>query len=535
MLTKRDIINHYKDPRVVSTIMRISEDEGNHRAGNWDFENWYKYANGKMLKLRLSNRTDYSNMIVKGRSLYWTLNLFNPDIFHVDYRGVKSGESPKISRSYTVGYTFGIDIDREHGKDIHDPVVKNSVEALAQYFTDKLRKYAPNSVYVLYSGGGIYIMVHHKVFEKFYSEYLNDKNPEYPWSTMLQALGDAFDLLIKDLKDEFFNLYPEHKGNVKPDQLNNSQRVFKTIYSVHKTLDYAVVPLDPANIKIDFERATLPLKSEVLAEGENWYTKYDEGTQFIDVLLKPHLEKALSKKNKTCAYESSFTCASTSIEDLSTWAPCMQNIYKLSTCGEGATRALAAFAAFLGQMNIEEEKAYAMFIELVDRWGARASNIFESYYKIMKVPTCASLNSDSNIGFPKGCSVKNLGVCRPNAKCLSITSPRYYADKEANKQRLLFHLAQNKSSGTDKVQVKESKIKNTATPSDCSKPKEISKQLEAVSAVTGSKETVRISTEGWTLKEGFDYAFSDIVPERLKIKGLVTVNEAYNALDKEGF
>lgn len=463
MLTQQAIRAHYKNPSVMNTIMRVSSDEGNYRAGNWDFANWYKYVNGKSLKLRLSNRVDYGNMILKGRSLYWTLNFFQPDIFQVDYNTVKAGESPKISRQYTMAYTFGIDIDREHGKDIHDPSVKKAVEELAQHFTDKLRQHAPNSVYVLYSGGGIYIMVHHRVFSAYYLKYHENLDPEYTWDAAISILGDAFDLLIGELRDEFFKLHPEHKGYVKPDQLNNSQRVFKTIFSVHKSLDYAVIPLDPKNIQIDFDNATLPLKPAILAEGEKWYTKYDDGEQFLNVLLRPFLEKVRSKKIKTNVINSVYESSSKPLEDITRWAPCMRNIYLLPECGEGATRALANFASYLGQIGIEEERAHSMFLELVDRWGARASNLFESYFRVMKVPTCENLNSNPNIGFPKGVSIKNLGVCKPDARCVCVPSPRYYADREADIKRL-YAPSPLKSNSTS-PSVKTDKLASTA--SDC--------------------------------------------------------------------
>jgi hypothetical protein len=202
--------------------MKVSSDDGNYRAGNWDFVNWYKYPNCKKIKLCLANRTDYINMIAKCRTLYWTLNYFNPEIFSVDYKDIQSDESPEISRCYTVGYTFGIDIDRDRGKDIHDSEIKKAVEDIAQYFSDKLREYIPNSVYCLYSGGGIYVMVHHKAFSQYYERYLSNPNPKCNWDKMLSVLGDAFDYLIEDIRDEFFKLHPEHIGKVKPDQLNNS-------------------------------------------------------------------------------------------------------------------------------------------------------------------------------------------------------------------------------------------------------------------------------------------------------------------------
>src|SRR5690606_15058116 len=82
------------------------------------------------------------------RTLYWTLNIFDSAIYEVDFKKVEKAESAGISRQYTTGYTFGIDIDREHGNDIHNPEVKKAVDVMAQFYCNELIKYAPNSVYV---------------------------------------------------------------------------------------------------------------------------------------------------------------------------------------------------------------------------------------------------------------------------------------------------------------------------------------------------------------------------------------------------
>jgi hypothetical protein len=115
----------------------------------------------------------------------------------------------------------------------------------------------------------------------------------------------------------------------------------------------------------------------------------------------------------------------------------MRNLYRLAWCGDGQTRALAAFASVLGQIGIEENQAHMMFDELANRWGARTENIFLNYFRKMKVPACQRLISDDNRGFPKGVSIKLLGVCKPDIRCGNVSSPYYYADKEGNRNRLL--------------------------------------------------------------------------------------------------
>jgi 6-pyruvoyl-tetrahydropterin synthase len=442
MLTRQQINEHYSIAGIKKNIIRVSSDNGNFRAGNGDFSSWYKKEEGKKVKWCLANDADYNEMARCFRSFYWTLNVFESDIFDVDYNTVKKEESAGVSRKYTVGYTFGVDIDTEHGADIHDPSVKKAVEDIAQYFSDRLREHVPNSVYCLYSGGGIYVMVHHNVFIPFYDRFKND--PKEPWDKMARVLGDAFDYLIGYIKEEFFKLHPEHVGKVKADELNNSQRVFKTLFSIHRKLDYAVIPLNPENIKIDFEKASIPLKPEVIKLGDKWYTEYDQGGSFLSGLLKPFLEQAYKKINTTYRTEGhrEFNCSSIPIENIDKWPPCMRNLYMLPIYREGVTRALAAFASFLGQIGIEENQARAMFDELADRWEARTENIFSDYFRIMKVPTCRRLVSDDNRGFPKGVSIKLLGICTPDLRCLNVPSPYYYADKAGNKKRLLTPLSE---------------------------------------------------------------------------------------------
>ncbi len=224
MLTRQQIKEHYNTAGIKKNIIRVSRDGGNFRADTGDSFSWYKKQNGKKVKWCLANDVDYMEMALKYRTFYWTLNIFDPEIFVIDYNTVEKNDSPAISRQYTVGYTFGVDIDKGHGTDIHDPKVKKAVEDMAQYFSNILREYVPNSVYCLYSGGGIYVMVHHKVFDQFFDQFRND--PKDPWDKMYQVLGNAFDHLIGDLTYEFFRLHPDYIGKVKADQLNNSQRVF---------------------------------------------------------------------------------------------------------------------------------------------------------------------------------------------------------------------------------------------------------------------------------------------------------------------
>jgi len=452
-LTTQEIREHYRTQRVRDTIMRVSNCTEGSRAGMKFIPNAYQdKATGEIkdsmdwynmrfspfrdkTKLNLANSRNYTFATNECRTIYWTLNVFKPAIYDIKFKDVEKGEGPAISRRNTVGYTFGVDIDREHGNDIHNPETKAAVEAMAQFFSDKFRKHAPNSVYVAYSGGGIYVMVHHEVFAPYFNQYKDSEE----WESRLISLLDSFDAVIGDIRDEFFKLHPEHVGKTKPDQLNGSQRVFKTLYSVHKSLDYAVIPLDPKNVYIDFKKATVPLKDDILDLGDKWYIEYDKDNTFMEY-LKPYIEVAYKKQEKARRFNNMPNVIENSaipITDMNKWAPCMRNLYNMPSCGEGRTRALAIFSSFLGQIGLKEETAKGLFQELATRWGAEQSNIFESYFGIMKVPSCASLTSNDNRGFPKGVSIKSLCVCKPDIKCMTTPSPRFYTDTAANVKRLL--------------------------------------------------------------------------------------------------
>jgi len=461
MLTDAQIRAHYLNPKVMNTIIRVATADDYSRAGakyteytnkegvKKSLTDWYlgsgAYPHRNTIrKINLSYRPDYVNTVGFRRTIYWTLNVFDKDIYTLDYRDIDNEEGKVRSAVHTRAYTFGIDIDAGHGYDIHDPDVKRAVESLAQFYSDEFRKYLPNSVYLLYSGGGIYVMVHHKALESYFEQYQKDED----WLVRLQALYDALNCLIDALRDKFFELHPEFKEKVKPDAINNVQRIFKCIFSVHKKYDYAVIPLDPEKVWIDFTKAGLPLNAEVLKDSENWYTKFDDGSEFIDKMLKPYLGVAhekVKKQRNTIMKLSEILAPTIPIEDLSLWAPCMRNLYNLPTCGEGQTRALAAFASFLGQIGIEENKAKSMFDELVDRWGARQENIFRDYFKRMKVATCARIRENNNTGFPKGVSLRILNVCKPDGRCLNISSPRYYTDIVANKALLLTRIKEEEA------------------------------------------------------------------------------------------
>lgn len=427
--------DHYTRSEVMNTILRVSRDGDNGRCGNGNFSVWYKkQKNIPQTHYKLSNKGDYIRLINRYKTLYYSLNLFEPHFYTLDFNQrlqdferIPKTNSPRISKMNTAGYTFSVDIDAVG--DIHDPGVKKAVEDLAQFHVDEFRKYAPKSVYVLFSGGGIYVHVHHKVFQDYFDTL------EYPYDESIQNLLSGFGEWLDEISKNFFIKYPEHEGRAKADSLNGAKRIFKTIFSLHKSKPYSVIPLDPDNVKIDFKKAKLPLKQDVLDAGDRWYRDYDSDSAMLDE-VQAHIGAAKTKAptkhfDQDTAYEHSDTPI-----DIELWPPCIKNLLAFDKCGEGKTRALAVLAAFMGQMGLTEQDAYNLFMTTANRWGAETTNIFQSHFKIMRVPACKTLNDDNNTGYPQGRSLKILDVCKPDIKCVGCVSPRYYADKKANADRL---------------------------------------------------------------------------------------------------
>jgi hypothetical protein len=430
---------HYRTPGVMETILRVSNSDSLYRWANGDNKDWYwgKARARKMTKFHYNDLTD------KHRTLYSTLSYFHVGIFDVKFSDYE-GQKLQKSCQYVNAYTFGIDIDtvdtvNGHGVNIREPEVKQAVEAAAQFFCDRLREYAPNSVYCLFSGGGIYVFLHHGVLARFFDNIASSESKDN-YSRFVRTLPDALNIFTKKLSDDFFILNPEYREFVKIDLLNGAKRIFKTIFSIHKRHDFAVIPLDPVNVKIDFDRATMPLDETVIVEGKKWYIEYDETVDFLNVInpiLKSSEEKIITKEIKAEACHTDFKISETK-HDFLAYPPCIKYILSLGSCGTGATRALTYLATFLGQIEPDADKAYQIWIDLARRWHADAAetNVFQSHYGILNCANCTTLNTLKG-GFPY-VDIVEIGACKPDLRCMQIgqTNPIYYTDQKMYAEKL---------------------------------------------------------------------------------------------------
>ena len=289
---------HYQNPRIKAAILKFCEPaEGRFRALNGD-AGWYASAGNGNVRLRVSD--DYDDTASKHRTLYSTLDVMASKVKAITEKWDEAHNRPEHpigTFAECLSYTLGGDIDAI-GDIVGDPTVKLAVESMARHLCLELACIRP-ALFLLYSGGGIYILLHDSICQ---ARAGKDPVKEF------QRITIAFKDWLTDAEHRFFQLYPEFIGKVKVDKLTHQKRKFKTLFSAHKRLPFAVIPLDPDNICIDFEKARIPLSDDTITEGENWY-KLDE---IVDLekfaeILEPYLKTAEAelklRKERTGNYE----------------------------------------------------------------------------------------------------------------------------------------------------------------------------------------------------------------------------------------
>ena len=424
-------IEHYQRPEVKATILAYCMNGGiGSRALNSD-EHWYKGGSDpKTVMLR--GPADYEDTITKGRTIYTTLDILDPEIFEKSSPWVgerKSPERPIGDLSNCIAFTLSTDIDGIG--DIRSLAIKEAVEQAAQFHIDYLRERGiEKNVHCLYSGGGIYVHLHHGLFAVDVGN--TDLTPS-EIKQEYQIITKAYNRLIGDISQAFFRKYPQYIGNVKFDRLNNQKRTFKVIFSVHKRLPYAVIPLDPKAIKINFEKASLPLSDEVLASGASWYQSFDPSEKkAITILLKEKMEevKKIIRDRPTETENSTISRLSEPL-DRAKFAPCMKNIIANAQAVEGRHRALGILATYLYQVGWSEDAAFDLWAEVADRCGVEP-RIFETEFGRVSCPLCSTMQKNTG-GYPN-LNLYNLGFCVPVGECKQAIWPGDYGDYSNGKE-----------------------------------------------------------------------------------------------------
>jgi hypothetical protein len=410
---------HYERPEVKKTILHFCQDGTKQRALNGD-KGWYISSGNGAVRLR--GPEDYEDTVFKFRTLYATLDLFDPGVFNTSSPwDEKTGkpEQPIGTFRDCQGYTLGADID-SIGNITEDPAIKLAVEDAAKFLVAMLNEAGiSKSVHCLYSGGGIYILIHHAIFQA-----KPEWNPEER-DEAFRSLTGAYNMFLADAERKFFKLHPEHRGKVKIDKINNQKRKFKCIFSIHKKYDLAVVPLDPGNIKINFDQARHPLSDDILRKGEEWYVEYDLAElDAVKTQLEPYAgtieEDLKSRKELSGDFEISKRSEPIPVED---WPSCMKNILKKAEPDKGPHRACAVLASYLYQAGWSEEEALKIWMPVANQGGVE-QRIFDLWYGQMCCPNCSTIQ-ETNAGYPK-LGLGGLGYCEPEGGCEGCRWPGGY-------------------------------------------------------------------------------------------------------------
>jgi len=316
-----------------------------------------------------------------------------------------TADAPLGTPAETQAYTLGCDIDKGPGCDIEDPAVKSAVEEAARFLVDDLKRSGVHdSVWVLFSGGGVYVEVHH--------DLCRPKTVEGRAGFFVMAT-DCFNAYIGHISDEFFREHPEHKGRVKFDALNNSKRIFKCILSIHKKKPYAVTPLSRDCISINFDRARVPLSQEMIEEARRWYSSYSPAEREPFLALLDKFREPEENRKKASFGE---VWRSARKVELSDFPPCMKNIIEATNEGEGKTRFTGILSTFLYQMGWGEDEAWELVRSVSDRNGlSNSEHIFNSCFGRVSCPSCKTIKEDAG-GYPH-LGLRGLGVCVPDPKC----------------------------------------------------------------------------------------------------------------------
>lgn len=413
-------IEHYQRPEVKATILAYCMNGGaGSRALNAD-EHWYKGGSDpKTVMIR--GPADYEDTITKGRTLYATLDILDQSVFEQSSLWNEERHAPETpigDLSHCLAFTLSTDIDGI-GDIRKDLSVEEAVEAAAQFHVDYLREMGiEKNVYCLYSGGGIYVHLHHALFAV---DVGNTELTPDQIKRQYQIVTKAYNALIGDISQAFFSKYPQHKGKVKFDQLNNQKRTFKTILSLHKRHPFAVIPLNPAAIKIDFKRASLPITDEVLAECAAWYKTFDPSEKkAIVALLKDKMAEVEQIIRDRPTEGNSTISRLPEPLDRASFAPCIKNIIEKAADHEGRHRALGVLATYLYQMGWNEEAAFDLWGEVANRCRV-APRIFDTTWGRVSCPLCTTIRATAG-GYPH-LNLFQMGFCVPDEHCKGCQWP----------------------------------------------------------------------------------------------------------------
>jgi hypothetical protein len=272
-----DIREHYNQSRGV--YVELGSINGYHTSwlGAQEHAGWYvngnienqsdhpgAWENGFPRWNRPSILPDDFDANTTGRSVYTTNTYAAKECFKTRYYKTENGDrkwmdeelgNPEVSRlpdyDELDAYSLIVDIDLEDEwkarplPESHQEVVESRLSAWVNAFS-KFVGGDTEDVFVVDSGGGAYVMTPpmavHSISERFSGDELHQIHNEI--QTRMRELTKILDEVITSLDDAPVELF-------SADAVQNKNRQWKTLLSVHADLDAVVHPIDPEDIDYD--------------------------------------------------------------------------------------------------------------------------------------------------------------------------------------------------------------------------------------------------------------------------------------------
>lgn len=433
---QNDVIRkHYRDSRIRDAIMQHASTNGAWRAGNKDFMGWWKRVDvgaDRLQKLYVLPELGDYQLVTEGRTLYWTLNYFTESIKTRHRHKPENGDRGAVIGDYstTEYYSLGVDIDHADGADVFS--AKKALETAAAFFIGNLHDINILKSYdVMFSGGGVYILIHPMITACPLPDAAATDRERW-----FYLLAETYNIFINEVQQRFFEAYPEYCDSVKFDALNNSKRVFKTLFSIHKKHPFACIPLDKNNPQIDFNAAHPPLSDDVFRSGIDWLSDHDMREQQALINALSQYEDQV-KEMYSADTDTEVTISDTPV-NIDDFPPCINAVLNAHKPPSGGTRMIAFLSAFLGQCGWQRQKALVLVFKTADRFGmdrAAAERYFTDWFIKMRCPLCKTIR---RIGghYPK-MNMGELGICKPDDVCDYIINPIAYKKNVVDKVKMV--------------------------------------------------------------------------------------------------
>ncbi len=163
----------------------------------------------------------------------------------------RSGQSPLPDYNEIVGQALFADVDvaDEYKQRPLPAEIRDVVEAALEVYVDRFADLAGSRDHVLLldSVGGAYPMIPPSATVPLAEEFTDDRDR----GLLYEELCARMDEWLGDVWDEVQERVPAAEEYLDPDNINNKNRQYKTVLSVHKSIDGVVTPIDVDDVRYE--------------------------------------------------------------------------------------------------------------------------------------------------------------------------------------------------------------------------------------------------------------------------------------------